>query len=548
MFTQVFGLRVVLFLAVSGVYFPSCLSQMMCEPVTIPLCMDLQYNKTIFPNMLKHRTQEEAALEVHQFFPLVKVKCSEYLAFFLCSVYAPICTVLETPVPPCRQLCTSAREGCEQLMERFGFTWPESLSCEKFPKFESDEICVGENTTSSNGHGIPTEEPNFTENETEVTEVFDVNMVKFRCPESQKVDNDQYSFFGEKKCAATCQNIYFDEKERNISRLWTGIWAILCAISTLFTILTFLIDMRRFRYPERPIIFLSGCYFMVSLAFIIGFAAGDAISCTESDNGAKILVQGTKHEGCTVIFMLLYFFSMASSIWWVILTLTWFLAAGLKWGHEAIEANAQFFHLAAWAIPAVKTIAILLMTKVDGDELSGVCFVGLSDLSALRGYVLVPLFVYFFVGATFLLAGFVSLFRVRSVLKDDYSKREKIEKLMIRIGVFSILYSVPAVCVIGCLFYEQANREKWQASWREGWVYQQRCIEQLSDMPCPKYPIAHHQPDFTVFMVKYLMFLIVGITSGFWIWSTKTINAWSKFYASTMQRVFGFNFKANSQV
>jgi frizzled protein 1/7 len=64
--------------------------------------------------------------------------------------------------------------------------------------------------------------------------------------------------------------------------------------------------------------------------------------------------------------MVLYFFSMASSIWWVVLTLTWFLAAGLKWGHEAIEANSQYFHLAAWAVPAINTITLLAMGKVEG--------------------------------------------------------------------------------------------------------------------------------------------------------------------------------------
>ena len=527
--------RFLLPVVIFGVGLLPCLCQGKCESVTIPLCIGLPYNLTIFPNMLKHRTQEEAALEVHQFFPLVKVGCSKYLAFFLCSVYAPICTIMGTPVPPCRELCDSARDGCEALMKRFGFTWPQSLSCDKFPKIGT-ELCVGENTTGSNGEGLPTKQTEIPINGTKPADGFDPSVVKFQCPGKQKIDNDHYTFFKEKNCGAMCENIYFDEKERKIARLWTGIWAILCCISTLFTILTFLIDMRRFRYPERPIIFLSGCYFMVSVAYIVGFAAGDSLSCTESSEpGSKVLVQGTKHEGCTVIFMLLYFFSMASSIWWVILTVTWFLAAGLKWGQEAIEANAQFFHLAAWAIPAVKTIAILLMTKVDGDELSGVCFVGLSDLSALRGYVLAPLFVYFFVGATFLLAGFVSLFRVRSVLKDDYSKREKIEKLMIRIGVFSILYTLPAVSVLGCLFYEQSNREKWQDSWKDRWVYQERCEEQT----CPEYPVANDKPDFTVFMVKYLMFLIVGITSGFWIWSSKTINAWRKFYLSVTHKVFG---------
>jgi len=53
-------------------------------------------------------------------------------------------------------------------------------------------------------------------------------------------------------------------------------------------------------------------------------------------------------------------------VWWVVLTLTWFLAAGLKWGHEAIEANSHYFHLAAWTVPAAKTITVLAMGKVEG--------------------------------------------------------------------------------------------------------------------------------------------------------------------------------------
>ena len=36
-------------------------------------------------------------------------------------------------------------------------------------------------------------------------------------------------------------------------------------------------------------------------------------------------------------------------------------------------------------------------------------------------------------------------------------KTEKYEKLMIRIGVFSVLYTVPAVFVIACYFYEQVR-------------------------------------------------------------------------------------------
>ena len=137
-----------------GTIFPTN-KQRICEPLTIPLCQVLPYNDTIFPNMLNHKSQQEAALEVHQFTPLVKVACSKDLAFFLCSVYAPICTVLGIPVPPCRSLCDSAKQGCEELMKSFGFAWPESLRCDRFPKL-GEEICVGENITGKTTPQPPT--------------------------------------------------------------------------------------------------------------------------------------------------------------------------------------------------------------------------------------------------------------------------------------------------------------------------------------------------------------------------------------------------------
>ncbi|OXB64280.1 UNVERIFIED_CONTAM: hypothetical protein H355_002543 [Colinus virginianus] len=104
-----------------------------CQPISIPLCTDIAYNQTILPNLLGHTNQEDAGLEVHQFYPLVKVQCSAELKFFLCSMYAPVCTVLEQAIPPCRSLCERARQGCEALMNKFGFQWPERLRCENFP-------------------------------------------------------------------------------------------------------------------------------------------------------------------------------------------------------------------------------------------------------------------------------------------------------------------------------------------------------------------------------------------------------------------------------
>jgi len=105
-----------------------------CEPITIPMCKNLpHYNDTLMPNLVGHQTQSEAGLEIHQFYPLVKIKCSPHLQFFLCSIYAPVCTVLDEQIPPCQGLCEDVRMGCGPTLDIYGFSWPEQLTCSRFP-------------------------------------------------------------------------------------------------------------------------------------------------------------------------------------------------------------------------------------------------------------------------------------------------------------------------------------------------------------------------------------------------------------------------------
>lgn len=79
------------------------------------------------------------------------------------------------------------------------------------------------------------------------------------------------------------------------------------------------------------------------------------------------ILQGHRQStSCTILFMALYFCCMAAFAWWACLALAWFLAAGLKWGHEAIENKSHLFHLVAWAIPALQTISVLALGKVEG--------------------------------------------------------------------------------------------------------------------------------------------------------------------------------------
>ncbi|XP_076303947.1 frizzled-5-like [Tachypleus tridentatus] len=514
-----------------------------CEEITIPMCKNIGYNYTSMPNQFYHDTQEEAGMEVHQFWPLVEIQCSDDLRFFLCSMYTPICMEdYHSSLPACQSVCERSRAGCAPIMRQYGFAWPERMNCEDLPNYgDPNNLCMdekeGAKPKSSNIRSEIGKKPDNHNNNDWPKSISKAPIQPkpspnfpplpasgnadcgclCRSPMVTLLESSERNYYNKVEtgnvlnCAIPCHGTFFSTDEHTFATMWLGLWAVLCFISTSLTVITFLIDMQRFRYPERPIIFLSGCYLMVSIGYLIRLGMGHAeLAC----DGPIVRYQDSdRPAACTIVFLLIYFFGMASSLWWVILALTWLLAAGLKWGNEAIAGYSLYFHLLAWSIPTVKTIAILAVDGVDGDPVAGICFVGNQDLTLLRGFVLTPLCVYLLLGTSFLLAGFVALFRIRNVIRQQArAKVDKLEKLMIRIGVFSVLYTVPATIVIGCYIYEQHFREAW---------------ERRHNCPCSNPDV---RPDYSVFMLKYFMCLVVGITSGFWIWSGKTVDSWRRFY------------------
>lgn len=101
--------------------------------------------------------QDEAGLEVHQFWPLVEIRCSEDLKFFLCSLYAPICIPdYLKPLPACRSVCERARAGCAPLMRQYGFQWPERMNCDKLPEMgDPEHLCMEQDERRGGEPSLP---------------------------------------------------------------------------------------------------------------------------------------------------------------------------------------------------------------------------------------------------------------------------------------------------------------------------------------------------------------------------------------------------------
>jgi hypothetical protein len=74
-------------------------------------------------------------------------------------------------------------------------------------------------------------------------------------------------------CAMTCKspffrgNEYFEDKsltDETIIEYWLTGWTVGCFTVCLVTCLTFIINPNQVEYPERPIVYLSFCYFAIS--------------------------------------------------------------------------------------------------------------------------------------------------------------------------------------------------------------------------------------------------------------------------------------------
>lgn len=526
--------------------------QMKCERITIPLCQKIEYNLTYVPNMFEHPTQTDAALHAHQFWPLVRINCSPDLKLFICATHAPVCELnYGKPLLPCRSFCERVRDACSPVIKTHGMSWPEYLDCNKFPERGETTVCMEKDFGDIKGkvkrpdlsegrnRSKPVRQPKQKMKTKERGEPVDrkkkqnveekrIAIEKPRKKNKQKSETcgcmcqKPFAYVNKSvgdgpsavpSCALRCNEYFFSRSQQNLTTFWITLWSFLCLISTFITCLTAVIDSNRFKYPERPVIFISFSYFMISIGFIIRLARGfENIACNSS---TKLLrYSATGPADCTMVFLLTYFFGMASCIWWVILALNWFLTAGMKWTCVAVTAYSQYFHFIAWFVPTVQSMAIMALAAIDSDPVAGICYVGNHDNAMLTIFVIAPQLVFLTLGSSFVIAGILALIinsRLAQKHNNQSNRSPKIDRSLLKIGAYAVLFVVPITVTVICHFYEHNSRERWEKS---------------NNCPCVR---SKDGPKHYVFLVKYLMSLITGLATGFWVWGTKTVESWRKF-------------------
>ncbi|VDM38910.1 unnamed protein product [Toxocara canis] len=554
-------------------------SRSRCEPIEIPLCKDIPYKYTYFPNSLPQPDQQSVRFsfffasvlafaslhpstfavvdishysgcitlqtQTEHFKPLIKTKCNPHIKFFVCSVFAPMCPEhMPQAVTSCRSVCEEVKRDCVSILEKFGIEWPEPLNCSRFP--QAPDLCM-KPTNEHNSYLGPDQLES--EQRDSLASIEGRILAKWipTCP-NDLVNLDPTDRQGH--CAFQCNREgMFDESKKEFARFWMLLWASINLAITTFTVLTFLIDRQRFRFPERSIFYLSACYMLFSLPSLSrAFITYERSACERIPTGQSFLIIGTlDNTPCVISFILTYYFSMASSLWWLMLTFTCgreligfrYLSAARKWVPEGIDAWSSYLHLVAWALPALLTIAVLTTHKVsccylslDASELTGVCSVGNADPWALLGFAIAPKLIFVLVGSCLIVAGFSSMCRERDSFRRRGTDTSKLEKLMVKMGIFSALYIIPAITMVVCDSYHMFILMQWHPTTiackqmchpvSVQHINSHRFVNHIDILP----PRDKLQAE--LYILNIFMSLAVGISTGMWTLSSKTFHSWQR--------------------
>ena len=524
-----------------------------CVPITNSLCSRVGWRDGSVPNFLDQQDIRTINDEALQYLPLYDTGCSNAFLHFLCSIYYPPCftsnvTGSEQTVvwPPCQELCDYVYCSCLDAVLNLGGEWPTRLLCPRFPSFRKGEACFPGNVDLMffenlvlpmvSGRMLPSAKkctdigtaPNTTVTGSSPTTGSTPSVSTALCTipnlAAPNGSGDRYSLSTYTGCSVPCDpKVYYGV--HNAGTIIPVIVLVFSGLSLFISLVllgAFLIDRSRFYYPERPVIYLTASFTALSsVLFLSGITslANYPFACEEKVSVIyqRLPSESTSFKGiaCVVVAILLYYATMATLVWWVVLTFTWLLATTLKWAAEAIAKFWIAYHMVGWGIPLIQTTLVLGIQWIDGDVGSGVCYVGNLDMVAKGVLVFSPTVLYLLTGYILFAVACISLFKIHSHMRkqNDLEKVAKLQKLIVHVLLFTALFSVPVLGLCIMYIYELAAEEGW-----ERYVlcrYSPTLCSTPVDTPSPVAAAA----------LKYILWLIPSSSLLVWVLSHKTIRS-----------------------
>ncbi|XP_019364887.1 PREDICTED: smoothened homolog, partial [Gavialis gangeticus] len=431
-------------------------------------------------------------------------RCWDVIQPLLCAVYMPKCEDGKVELPS-QTLCQATRGPCTIVERERG--WPDFLKCglDRFPE------------------GCPNEVQNIKFNSSGQCEVPLV-----------RTDNPKSWYEDVEGCGIQCQNPLFTEREHHEMHVYIAAFSSVTIFCTFFTLATFVADWKNSnRYPAVILFYVNACFFVGSIGWLAQFMDGARGEIVCRADGTMRLGEPTSNEtlSCVIIFVIVYYSLMSGVIWFVMLTYAWhtsFKALGTT--YQPLVGKTSYFHLVTWSIPFVLTVAILAVAQVDGDSVSGICFVGYKNYRYRAGFVLAPIGLVLIVGGYFLIRGVMTLFSIKSNHPGLLSEKaaSKINETMLRLGIFGFLAFGFVFITFGCHFYDFFNQAEWERSFREYVLCEANVtIATQTNKPIPECEIKN-RPSLLVEKINLFAMFGTGISMSTWVWTKATLLIWRR--------------------
>ncbi|XP_017775926.1 PREDICTED: frizzled-10-like [Nicrophorus vespilloides] len=345
-------------------------------------------------------------LQLEEFNGLLAHKCSPFLRLFVCSVYVPLCSEdVPGAVPACRGLCEDVRKDCMPALEAAGLVWPSQLNCSRFP--EPPDLCMQKRSEDELSSMVAFE-----------PSLLHQQRIKVKpCPQDTVLIGDR------------CTKICVDGHEEDfVFEVWIAVWSILSIMIVTFALLTFAIQPKRFRWPARPILYLTICGFVTSLTYLVRWLAG-SLTCSGG-------VKPFDNWLCVNAALLGAFCDCAYCLWWCTFSYVWYLSASKEWSTEAIERIAARLHSIVWTLSVCPIVYALVFNAIVSNPSTGFCETS-SDvvLFVELGIVIC--------GMALSVSTSLALRNVKKTLVHAGRSPYKLERLIYRLGLISFGISVP---------------------------------------------------------------------------------------------------------
>lgn len=123
----------------------------------------------------------------------------------------------------------------------------------------------------------------------------------------------------------------------------------------------------------------------------------------------------------------------------------------------------------AWSIPLVFCVVIMVLGEVDGDSVTGTCFVGINNKIYRIIFVMIPVLICIVIGLFYLIRVLFGLLALKKESTQVISSqaKSKINSAAIKVIMFMILIVVFVSSMFMCYIHEYNNDYLWKNSLRK---------------------------------------------------------------------------------